>query len=182
MGNGGARPGEKYYSRAGLAYGKRTGKMYSYIKPANQVFSQEGQAIFPLEKVSIWAALALSNSSIYADLFATAFLSTCIIAKASADAQSDESLDLSWEGLEILTICDHLREKGRILPAYYSKALHYLGVVHFRLGNHEVAEKFFDRSILVRQEIDRSPYQYEDPDPLDRIIFRRQGPGWVLFS
>lgn len=65
MGNGGARPGEAYYPIAGIAFGKRTDAMYGYIKPSNQVFSQEGQAIFPKMDVSNWAALALSNSSIF---------------------------------------------------------------------------------------------------------------------
>lgn len=65
MGNGGARPGEAYYPKPGIAFGKRTDAMYGYIKPSGQVFSQEGQAIFPKADVSIWAALALSNSSIF---------------------------------------------------------------------------------------------------------------------
>ncbi|MGP5459080.1 Eco57I restriction-modification methylase domain-containing protein [Psychrobacter celer] len=65
MANGGARPGEVYYGQSGIAYGKRTGSMYGYIKPKDQVFSQEGQAIFPVGTVSPWAALALTNSSIF---------------------------------------------------------------------------------------------------------------------
>ena len=65
MANGGARPGEAYYGKPGIAYGKRTDGMYGYIKPKAQVFSQEGQAIFPIGKVSLWAALALTNSSVF---------------------------------------------------------------------------------------------------------------------
>lgn len=65
MANGGARPGEAYYDSPGLAYGKRTDNMYAYVKPAGEVFSQEGQAIFPLNAVTIWGALALANSSVY---------------------------------------------------------------------------------------------------------------------
>jgi hypothetical protein len=40
--------------------------MYAYVKPASQVFSQEGQAIFPTRQSTIWGALALANSSVYA--------------------------------------------------------------------------------------------------------------------
>ena len=65
MANGGARPGEAYYERPGVAYGKRTDSMYGYVKPKEQVFSQEGQAIFPSDEVPIWAALALANAAIY---------------------------------------------------------------------------------------------------------------------
>jgi hypothetical protein len=65
MANGGARPGETYYDQAGLAYGKRTDAMYAYVKPAQEVFSQEGQAIFPIRPVTIWGALAVANSSLY---------------------------------------------------------------------------------------------------------------------
>lgn len=66
MANGGSRPGEEFYPRAGLAYGKRTDSMYSYLKPAGQVFSQEGQAIFTISRTTIWGALALANSNVYA--------------------------------------------------------------------------------------------------------------------
>ena len=65
MAKGGARPGEKFYEEVGLAYGKRTDSMYGYIKPKEQVFSQEGQSIFTLPGVSIWAALGLVNSRLY---------------------------------------------------------------------------------------------------------------------
>lgn len=66
MSNGGARPGEAFYPKAGISFGKRTDVMYGYIKPGDQVFSQEGQAIFPKLGVSHWGALALSNSSVFA--------------------------------------------------------------------------------------------------------------------
>jgi hypothetical protein len=65
MANGGARPGENYYPAEGIAYGKRTDTMYGYIKPRGQIFSQEGQSLFPRLGVSIWGALALANSCIY---------------------------------------------------------------------------------------------------------------------
>jgi hypothetical protein len=58
-------PGENYYPAEGIAYGKRTDTMYGYIKPRGQIFSQEGQSLFPRPGVSIWGALALANSCIY---------------------------------------------------------------------------------------------------------------------
>jgi hypothetical protein len=62
---GGARPGETQYRTLGLAYGKRTDDMYAYVMPAGQVFSQEGQALFPASPELLWASLQVVNSGIY---------------------------------------------------------------------------------------------------------------------
>jgi hypothetical protein len=62
---GGARPGESQYRKMGLAYGKRTDKMYAYVMPCGQIFSQEGQALFPVSDDLFWQSLQLANSSIY---------------------------------------------------------------------------------------------------------------------
>lgn len=65
MSFGGARPGETRYRALGLAYGKRTDEMYAYVMRPGQVFSQEGQALFPLTPELLWVALQLANSSVY---------------------------------------------------------------------------------------------------------------------
>jgi hypothetical protein len=62
---GGARPGESQYRKMGLAYGKRTDDMYAYFLPGGQIFSQEGQALFPVAQDLLWQSLQLANSSIY---------------------------------------------------------------------------------------------------------------------
>jgi hypothetical protein len=62
---GGARPGESQYRKMGLAYGKRTDDMYAYLLPGGQIFSQEGQALFPVAHDLLWQSLQLANSSIY---------------------------------------------------------------------------------------------------------------------
>ena len=66
MSFGGARPGETQYRKLGLAYGKRTDKMYAYVMPCGQIFSQEGQALFPVSDGLFWQSLQLANSSVYA--------------------------------------------------------------------------------------------------------------------
>jgi len=62
---GGARPGESQYRKMGLAYGKRTDDMYAYVMPGGQIFSQEGQALFPVVPDLLWRSLQLANSSVY---------------------------------------------------------------------------------------------------------------------
>jgi hypothetical protein len=62
---GGARPGEPQYRKIGLAYGKRTDDMYAYVMPGGQIFSQEGQALFPVSHDLLWQSLQLANSSLY---------------------------------------------------------------------------------------------------------------------
>jgi hypothetical protein len=55
---------DKYYKK-GLSYGKRTDYMYAYIMREGQVFSMEGQAVFPKEEVGIWKSMAILNSIPY---------------------------------------------------------------------------------------------------------------------
>jgi hypothetical protein len=60
--------GREDYGRHGLAFGKRTDYMYAYIMQPQQIFSMEGQAIFPLGSNSCWQVLAVVNSSVFQDL------------------------------------------------------------------------------------------------------------------
>lgn len=66
LARGGALPGAAYYGKPGCAYGKRTDQMYGYLRGPQEVFSQEGQALFPVENASPWEVLALCNSSSFA--------------------------------------------------------------------------------------------------------------------
>lgn len=66
LSRGGALPGAAYYGKPGCAYGKRTDQMYAYLRGADEVFSQEGQALFPVGDASQWEVLALCNSSSFA--------------------------------------------------------------------------------------------------------------------
>lgn len=64
FGSGRITNSEKYY-HSGISFGKRTDRMYAFPMHADEVFSVEGQAIFPLDKVSIWQCLAVLNSSAF---------------------------------------------------------------------------------------------------------------------
>ena len=61
-------PNSEKYWMPGLAYGKRTGDMYTYPLPAEQVITWEGQALFPVSMLHSWQSLALTNSSLYSRL------------------------------------------------------------------------------------------------------------------
>ena len=61
-------PNAERYWQPGLAYGKRTGEMYCYPMPAEQVITWEGQALFPETMQNVWHALALGNSTPYSML------------------------------------------------------------------------------------------------------------------
>ena len=63
LARGGALPGAAYYGKPGCSYGKRTDQMYAYLRGPDEVFSQEGQALFPIGDASPWEVLALTNSS-----------------------------------------------------------------------------------------------------------------------
>jgi hypothetical protein len=56
------------YGLPGLAFGKRTDFMYAYVMQPRQVFSVEGQAVFPHSSSSYWQALAIINSSAFQSL------------------------------------------------------------------------------------------------------------------
>jgi hypothetical protein len=60
-------PALEYYGRAGIAYGKRTDFMYSYVMPEGGAFSWEGQAGFVSgdKKTDLLQALGFTNSSTY---------------------------------------------------------------------------------------------------------------------
>ena len=55
----------QYYGSPGLSFGKRTDLMYAYPMSGEQVFSLEGQAVFPQDGVNIWQCLAILNSSVF---------------------------------------------------------------------------------------------------------------------
>lgn len=55
--------GREDYGRRGLSFGKRTELMYAFIMNAGQVFSVEGQAIFPNRDDLLWQSVAIINSS-----------------------------------------------------------------------------------------------------------------------
>ncbi len=65
LGRGGALPGLAHYAESGCAYGKRTDRMYAYVRSAHEIFSQEGQALFPVGEASVWDVLALANPSLF---------------------------------------------------------------------------------------------------------------------
>jgi hypothetical protein len=53
----------EYYEKPGLSFGKRTDLMYAFVMNKEQIFSVEGQAIFPFDESQIWQCLAIINSS-----------------------------------------------------------------------------------------------------------------------
>ncbi len=55
--------GQEEYGKPGLSFGKRTDLMYAFVMNKDQVFSVEGQAIFPLDNSEFWQCLAILNSS-----------------------------------------------------------------------------------------------------------------------
>ena len=57
--------GRNDYGSSGLAFGKRTDFMYAYVMQPGQVFSVEGQAVFPLCHAIFWQTLAIINSSAF---------------------------------------------------------------------------------------------------------------------
>lgn len=59
---------QQYYFRSGFTYGKRTESLTVQILPEGHVFSNEGQAIFPLDKDNTWPVLAYLNSTLVASL------------------------------------------------------------------------------------------------------------------
>ena len=59
---------EPYYFRPGLTFGKRTESFTAQFLPAGQVFSNEGQAIFPNDESDYYGILAYLNSSLVAYL------------------------------------------------------------------------------------------------------------------
>ena len=59
---------EPYYFRPGLTFGKRTGSFTSQFLPAGNVFSNEGQAVFPHSLEESYAILAYLNTSMVAYL------------------------------------------------------------------------------------------------------------------
>ncbi|MBD1944341.1 BREX-1 system adenine-specific DNA-methyltransferase PglX [Coleofasciculus sp. FACHB-712] len=59
---------QNYYYRAGLTFGKRTESFTAQYLPEDQIFSTEGQAIFPKNNVSYEPILAFLNSSLVAYL------------------------------------------------------------------------------------------------------------------
>jgi len=61
-------PNSERYWQPGLAYGKRTWEMYCYPMPAEQVITQEGNALFPISMEDAWQCVALANSSHYSTL------------------------------------------------------------------------------------------------------------------
>ena len=61
-GSGRITNSEKYY-KPGISFGKRTDRIYGYLMHANEVFSVEGQAVFPETGASIWQCLAVINSA-----------------------------------------------------------------------------------------------------------------------
>lgn len=61
-------PNKEKYGMPGLSFGKRTHEMYSYIMPSGQIFSWEGQALFPHRLGDLWQILALTNSEVYSRL------------------------------------------------------------------------------------------------------------------
>ncbi len=66
LARGGALPGAAYYGSPGCTYGKRTERMYAYLRAEQEVFSQEGQALFPVADATVWDVLAVANSAIFA--------------------------------------------------------------------------------------------------------------------
>jgi hypothetical protein len=60
-------PAKDRYGNSGLTYGKRTDFMYAYVMQQGQVFSVEGQALFPLQQFGVWGTLAFANSEFYQD-------------------------------------------------------------------------------------------------------------------
>lgn len=53
------------YGKLGLSFGKRTDYMYAYLMRPEQIFSVEGQAIFPIGNNNIWQVIAIINSSMF---------------------------------------------------------------------------------------------------------------------
>lgn len=107
-----------------------------------------------------------------------------------------EEYDQAWQSYEAASsvlgeehgskteaeICQILRERHHRLPALYAKNLHYRGKLFFLQKEFDQAKLFHDKAIAIREQIDRQPRQYEDPDPFDTIIFQRQGTGWLLLE
>jgi len=62
---------ESYYFRGGFTYGKRTESFTAQFLPSAQVFSNEGQAIFPNDRSDEYGLLAYLNASCVAYLLNT---------------------------------------------------------------------------------------------------------------
>ena len=63
-------PGRELYGRPGVAFGKRTDYMYTYVMPAGGAFSWEGQAGFSCDDTtkSIFQILGFTNSGVFIGL------------------------------------------------------------------------------------------------------------------
>lgn len=55
---------EEFYGRAGISYGKRTGRFSAQILPSEHAFSFEGTGVFPSDKRCVWFILGYLNSAV----------------------------------------------------------------------------------------------------------------------
>jgi hypothetical protein len=102
---------QQYYFRAGFTYGKRTESFTVQFLPSGHVFSNEGQAIFPVDQSRIWTTLAYLNTAFVASLLnSIAGQHKEAGYVGSLPAPPAEFLEASW-------ISDCARENYRLLSA-----------------------------------------------------------------
>ncbi|MBS4166041.1 MULTISPECIES: NB-ARC domain-containing protein [unclassified Neochlamydia] len=95
--------------------------------------------------------------------------------------RSLELAGLKLEDKEAEEICRILKDHQE-LPALYSQTLHYLGIIHFHAREWEQAERYFNKAVDIQKEIAKNADVYKNPNPVDLLIFQRQGPGWLLIE
>ncbi|KIC76814.1 hypothetical protein DB41_EI00290 [Neochlamydia sp. TUME1] len=95
--------------------------------------------------------------------------------------KSLELAGLQLKDQEAEEICKILKDHPE-LPALYSQTLHYLGIIHFHAREWEQAERYFNKAIDIQKEVAKNADVYINPNPVDLLIFQRQGPGWLLLE